>query len=132
MSFTGEFIQNKTKNFAIRIVNLYKYLTIEKKEYVLSKQLLRSGTSIGANISEAQCAISKNDFLAKVYISLKESSETMYWIELLHSTDYLTDEQYKSIFSDGEEIKRLLVSITKHTIENQKQLKNQNLKIKNE
>jgi four helix bundle protein len=130
MSSTGDFIQNKSKDFAIRIVNLYKYLVTEKKEYILSKQLLRSGTSIGANLSEAQCAISKNDFLAKVYISLKEASETIYWIDLLHNTDYLTDEQYKSIILDSEEIKKLLVSITKHTIENQ--IKNQKSKLNNE
>ena len=102
-------------SFSIRIVKLYSYLKDEKKEYVLSKQMLRSGTSIGANLSEAQCAISKKDFLAKVYISLKESSETLYWITLLHKTNYLTEEEFNSIYKDCEELKKLLMSITKNT-----------------
>lgn len=72
--------KNKSKKFAIRIVKLYKYLCDEKKEYVLSKQLLRSGTSIGANLAEAECAITKKEFLAKVYIALKECSESQYWL----------------------------------------------------
>lgn len=79
----------KSKKFAVRIVKLYKYLCDTKKEYVLSKQLLRSGTSIGANLEEAECAISKKDFLVKIYISLKECSETKYWLELLYETEYL-------------------------------------------
>ena len=91
---------SKSKRFAIRIVNLYKYLCESKNEYVLSKQLLRSGTSIGANIAEAECGISKKDFLAKMYIAFKESAETKYWIELLYETKYITEEQYKSIISD--------------------------------
>ena len=83
-------INNKSKRFAVRVVKLYKYLCEEKKEFVLSKQLLRSGTSIGANIAESECAISKKDFLSKIYIALKECSETMYWLDLLHDTQYLT------------------------------------------
>ncbi len=104
---------NKSMNFAIRIVNLYKWLTKEKKESVLSKQLLRCGTSIGANLSEAQSAISKPDFSSKVYISLKECKETQYWIELLHHTDYLSEEQYLSIKNDAVEMGKLLSSVTK-------------------
>ena len=103
----------KSKRFAVRIVNLYKYLNEEKREYVLSKQLLRSGTSIGANLAEAECAISRKDFLAKVYIALKECAETKYWIELLRETDYLTEEQYRSIWNDCEEIRKMLSSTTK-------------------
>ncbi len=103
----------KSKRFAIRIVNLYKYLCESKNEYVLSKQLLRSGTSIGANIAEAECGISKKDFLAKMYIAFKESAETKYCIELLYETKYITEEQYKSIISDCIEIQKLLSAITK-------------------
>lgn len=109
MSLTGE----KSKAFAIRIVKRYKYLNEEKKEYILSKQLLRSGTSIGANLAESECAINRNDFLSKVYIALKETSETIYWLELLNATDFLTDNQYESIRSDAEELRRMLSATTK-------------------
>lgn len=100
-------------NFSVRIVNLYKWLCDEKKEFVMSKQLLRSGTSIGANLAEAQAAISKADFAAKVYISSKECMETQYWIELLHRTEYLDDKQYHSIMNDAVEIGKLLTTITR-------------------
>ena len=90
----------KSKLFAIRIVRLYQYLCSDKKEFVLSKQLLRSGTSIGAKLAESECAISKKDFLSKVYIALKECSETLYWLDLLYETDYLTSRQFSSIFSE--------------------------------
>ena len=103
----------KSKRFAIRIVKLYKYLCDEKKEYVLSKQLIRSGTSIGANLAEAECAISKKDFLSKVYIALKECAETIYWLELLYETDFLTENEYVSIKSDCEELRKMLSSTTK-------------------
>lgn len=103
----------KSKRFAIRIVNMYKYLCSEKKEYILSKQVLRSGTSIGANIAEAECAISRNDFLSKLYISLKECNETAYWLELLHETDYLDDDMFESILNDCLELKRILSASTK-------------------
>ena len=109
MSVTEE----KSKSFAIRIVRLYQYLKDEKNEYVLSKQLLRSDTSVGANLSEAKYAISRNDFIAKQYIALKEVSETLYWLELLFKTDYLTQEQYDSIYQDAEELRKLLSSSTK-------------------
>jgi len=102
-------------NFAIRIVKLYKYLTEEKKEFVLSKQILKSGTSIGANINEAQQGQSKKDFLTKMNISLKECTETKYWIELLSATDYMTNEQKDSILSDCIEIEKMLTSIVKTT-----------------
>ena len=109
MSVTEE----KSKSFAIRIVRLYQYLKDEKNEYVLSKQLLRSGTSVGANLSEAKYAISINDFIAKQYIALKEVSKTLYWLELLYKTDYLSQEQYDSIYQDAEELRKLLSSSTK-------------------
>ena len=100
----------KSKGFAIRIVNLYKYLCNEKKEFVMSKQLLRCGTSIGANLSEALYGISRKDFLAKASISLKESVETRYWLELLNKTGYLNDNEYESIDGDCEELIKLLSS----------------------
>ena len=103
----------KSESLAIRIVRLYQYLQDEKKEYVLSKQLLRSGTSIGANLAEAKYAISKNDFISKQYIALKEVSETLYWLKLLFKTDYLTEGQYDSLYQDAEEIRKLLSSSTK-------------------
>ena len=97
---------HKSKTFAIRIVRLYQYLCSEKKEFVLSKQLLRSGTSIGANLAESECAISKKDFLAKIYIALKECAETLYWLELLRETDYLSVSEYNSIYADCEELRK--------------------------
>ena len=106
-------IADKSKNFAIRIINLYKYLAKEKQEFILSKQLLRSGTSIGANVREAGQAQSKNDFISKMNIALKEASESEYWLELLHETDYLTDEQFESIYSDCNELNKLLIAIVK-------------------
>ena len=105
--------KQKSKLLAIRIVKLYQYLRNEKREYVMSKQLLRSGTSIGANLAEAECAISRKDFLAKVYIALKESAETKYWLELLHETDILSDMEFQSIYEDCEELRRILSATTK-------------------
>ena len=113
----GNAILDKSMDFSVRIVRLYKYLRYEKDEYILSKQLLRSGTSIGANAAEGNDAISKHDFLNKMYIALKECSETLYWIELLHRTDYLSDAQYQSMMTDCLELKRILSSITKSTKE---------------
>ena len=101
-------VKEKSFEFSVRVVNLYKHLTANKQEYVLSKQLLRSGTSVGANLSEAKYAISRNDFIAKQYIALKEVSETLYWLELLFKTDYLTQEQYDSIYQDAEELRKIL------------------------
>ena len=106
---------DKSKGFAIRIVKLYKYLCEEKHEFVLSKQLLRSGTSIGANLSEALYGVSRKDFLSKVSISLKECAETRYWLELLFEAEYLLDTEYNSIDEDCVELIRLLTSITKTT-----------------
>ena len=108
-------VENKSLDFAVRMVNLYKYLTEEHKEYVLSKQILRSGTGIGANIAEAQGCQSDADFIAKMHISLKECSETCYWLNLLEKTNYLSDAQAESLNTDANELKALLVSIIKAT-----------------
>ncbi|MBR2099796.1 MAG: four helix bundle protein [Eubacterium sp.] len=104
-------VEGKAFDFAKRIVKLYNYLTDEKKEYTMSKQLLRSGTSIGANIAEAQCAQSKNDFVSKIYIALKEANETKYWLRLLHDMEYISDIEFSSIFNDCCEIYKMLSSI---------------------
>lgn len=106
-------VKFKSKKFSVRVVNLYKYLCDEKKEFVLSKQILRSGTSIGANIAESECAISEKDFLSKIYIALKECVETNYWLDLLFDTDYLSKEQYDSVRADCKEIRKMLSSTTK-------------------
>ena len=106
-------IKEKSFRFAVRIVKLCRYLQEEKKEYTLSKQLLRSGTSIGANVAESQQAQSRPDFLSKINIGLKEAAETEYWLRLLSETDYLTHAQFASIISDCNEVKSLLVSIVK-------------------
>ena len=105
----------KSKKFAVRVVNMYKYLCEEKKEFILSKQVLRSGTSIGANLAEAECAMSKKDFLSKVYIALKECAETLYWLDLLYETNYIDQPQYDSLYRDCEELKKMLMSTTKTT-----------------
>ncbi len=109
---------NKSFKFAIRVIRLYKYLYDDKKEYVLSKQLLRSGTSIGANVNEAQEAQSKNDFISKLSISLKEARESKYWIELLKETNYLSEKEANNILEDLIEIIKLLTSIIKTTKDN--------------
>jgi four helix bundle protein len=106
-------IEEKSFEFAVRIVNLYKYLNETKKEFVLSKQLLRSGTSVGANIAEAEQAQSAPDFVSKMSIALKEASETKYWIKLLASTNYLTEAETVSILNDCVELEKILVSIIK-------------------
>ncbi len=108
-------IEEKSFDFAVRIVNLYKHLTNEKNEYVLSKQLLRSGTSIGANVAEAQKGQTKPDFNTKMNIALKEANETYYWLKLLYRTDYLTEKEFSSVSGDIKEIISILVSICKKT-----------------
>ena len=111
-------IKDKSKLFAIKMINLYKDLSINKKEYVLSKQILRSGTSIGANINEASCSITKKEFLSKMYISYKEASESQYWLELLKDTNYINEDEFNSFNNDCKELIRLLSSITTSTREN--------------
>ncbi len=108
-------IENKSLDFAVRIINLYKFLTSEKKEYILAKQILKSGTSIGANVTESQQAQSMADFLSKSSIALKEAKETEYWLKLLYRTDYIDATQYDSVNSDLSEIIKILVSICKTT-----------------
>lgn len=110
-------IVNKSKAFAIRIVRLYQYLCGEKREFVLSKQLLRSGTSIGANVKEAVRGQSKADFISKMSIALKEASETEYWLELLYETDFLDRTQFDSIYADNQELLKILTSIIKSSKE---------------
>ena len=106
-------IQGKSKAFAIRIIRCYKFLTEQKQERVMSKQLLRCGTSIGANTRESKNAQSRMDFLNKLNIALKEADETEYWLDLLHETNYLDDDQYASINVDCAELIKLLTSIIK-------------------
>ncbi len=108
-------VYEKAYQFAIRIVNTYKYLTSEKKEFVLSKQLLRCGTSIGANIAEANGAISKADFSSKISIAYKECLESKYWLSLLKDTGFMDTITYNTIYSDAEEIAKILFSILKTT-----------------
>ena len=110
---TESIAYQKSLSFSKRIVSLYRYLTSEHREFVLSKQILRSGTSIGANIAEARCGISKKDFSSKIYIALKECAETIYWLELLYSTSYLKEEEYRSLLTDCEELRRILSATTK-------------------
>ena len=104
-----------SKAFALRIIRLYNYLKEEKQVYVLSKQILRSGTSIGANIRESVNAQSRMDFINKLNIALKEANETEYWLELLHESDYLDDKQFESIYNDCGKIAATLTKIIKMT-----------------
>jgi len=106
-------VKNKSFEFAVRVVNLYKFLIGEKKEFILSKQLLRSGTSVGAMIRESERAESKADFIHKLAISQKECNETLYWLELLYETDFLSMKQFDSINNDAIELIKLITSIIK-------------------
>ena len=105
-------ILDKSYQFSLEIINLYKFLIFEKKEYILSKQILKSGTSIGANVEEAQAAISKRDFIAKISIASKEARETHYWLRLLRDSNYLP-LKYNSLLIECEELKKILISIIK-------------------
>jgi len=106
-------IKTKSYAFALRVIKLYKFLSIEKKEYILSKQILRSATSIGANVEEADAGQSKRDFIAKLQISLKESKETHYWLRLLRDSDFIDENQSESLITDCNEIIYILTSILK-------------------
>ena len=112
---TDNIVADRSLDFAVRIVRLYKYLREEKQEFVLSKQLLRSGTSIGANVQEALRGQSRKDFVSKMNIALKEVAETEYWLELLYRTDYINKVEFDSIFKDCKEITKILMSIVKTT-----------------
>ena len=105
----------KSKALALRIIRLYKYLVENKKEFVLSKQILRSGTSIGANICESYSAQSKADFIAKLYIALKEANETHYWLELLYESEFITKDEFESLYKDTHELIALLTTSIKTT-----------------
>ncbi len=113
MGFENGALYAKSYNFAVRIIKLFKYLKINHQEFILSKQILRSGTAIGALIREAKFAQSKADFINKLSISLKEANETAYWIDLLHDTDYLSQTMFHDIKKDINELIRLLVSSIK-------------------
>jgi four helix bundle protein len=106
-------IEEKSFHFSVRIVRLCRLLQEEKKEYILSKQLLRAGTSIGANVAESQQAQSRADFVSKLNISLKEAVESNYWIRLLRATDYLSETEFESIIADCRELEKLLTAIIK-------------------
>lgn len=106
-------VRKKSFHFAVRIVKLCNYLRSNKKEYTMTKQLLRAGTSIGANVAESEHAQSRPDFSSKLNIALKEAAETDYWLRLLKETDYLSDTEYSSIMTDCKEIESLLAAIVK-------------------
>ena len=106
-------VQNKSFQFAVRVTKLCRYLQNEQREFVLTKQLLRCGTSIGANVSEAQQAQSRADFVSKLNIALKEAYETNYWLRLLHATDILSPAEFGSIYADCQELERRLIAIVK-------------------
>ena len=118
MELTDNLIVNKSFDFAKRIVNLNKHLALEKNEYILSRQILKNGTSIGANIFEAQNAQSNADFLSKMKIALKEATETLYWLMLLHETDYINASAFESLKKDLNDIRNILGSICKTTSDN--------------
>ena len=111
-------VKNKSFAFAVRVIKLHQFLCEQKKEYILSKQLLRSGTSVGAMVREAEHAETKNDFKHKMGIAQKEINETIYWLELLKETNYITQEQFESINSDAIEIIKLITAILKSTKNN--------------
>lgn len=106
-------VKIKSKIFAVRIYKLYQYLCNDKKEFVLSKQILRSGTSIGANIAGAECSISRKEFISKLYIALKEASETQYWLEFLRDVELITEKQFLDIDMDCKELLKLLTATIK-------------------
>ena len=113
-------VKSKSFAFAIRIVKLYQFLTNEHREYVISKQVLRCGTVVGAMVREAEHSESTSDFVHKMAIAQKEINETIYWLELLHQTNYLNSEQFESINSDSVELIKLITSIIKTTKSNKK------------
>ncbi|MDZ4205431.1 MAG: four helix bundle protein [Bacteroidales bacterium] len=124
---TDNIVQQKSFSFAIRIVNVYKHLTETKKEFILSKQLLRSGTAIGANVEESIGGQSDKDFLSKISIAYKEARETIYWLKLLQATDYLSEQVANSLLMDAEEICKILGKI-QITIKNKLRITNEKLR----
>lgn len=118
MKSNDSIILSKSKDFALSVVDLYKYLIYNKKEFVISKQLLRCGTGIGANAKESSFAQSKADFIAKLFISLKEAGETEYWLELLYESGYIDKERFDVLYSKNKELIRIITSIIKTTKNN--------------
>ena len=110
---TDNVILTKSKAFALRVIKLYKYLCGKRMEFVMSKQIMRSGTSIGANVREATRAQSTPDFISKMNIALKETEETCYWLELLHESEYLDERAFNSLYNDSMELLKILASIVK-------------------
>ena len=121
MNNSGNILKDKSKAFAIRMVNLHKFLYYSKNETVISKQITRSGTSIGANISESEYAQSKADFINKLHIALKEAAETEFWIELLACTDYISETEKESLLTDCRELIRMLIASVNTSKGNRKQ-----------
>ena len=117
MTRKNNLIAERSMTFAVRIVGLYRYLTGRKRETVMSKQLLRSGTSIGANVREGLYAQSRKDFISKLNIALKEAGETDYWLDVIHSAGYFTNQEFDSLKADNDELLRLLTAIIKSTKE---------------
>ncbi|MCR4879155.1 MAG: four helix bundle protein [Bacteroidales bacterium] len=117
---TDNIILTKSKTYALRIIKMYKYLCAEKKEFVMSKQILRSGTSIGANVREGSRGQSKSDFVAKMSIAQKEAEETCYWLELLYESGYISKKIFDSMYEDNLELIRILSSIIITTRQNLK------------
>jgi len=111
---------DKSIDFASRIIKLCRYLESNQKEHIISKQIIRSGTSIGANINEAQYGNSKSDFIAKLHISLKETAETEYWLRLLYKSEFIDDKMFESLYADCIELKKLLISSINTAKENNK------------
>lgn len=110
---TENILKSKSFDFALRIIKCFQFLQSRKKEFILSKQLIRCGTSIGANIREAEQAQSKADFIHKLSVSLKETNETLYWLELLVKSEYINEKEFESIYSDAVELTKLLTAIIK-------------------
>ena len=117
-------IMTKSLAFSVRIVNLHRYLSKQKNEYVISKQVYRSGTSIGANVAEAQRAQSAADFVSKMKIAQKEASETQYWLQLLHRSSYITDREFESIHGELVEILKILTAICRHYPQDNQKIRN--------
>jgi four helix bundle protein len=111
-------IKERSFKFAVRVVKLYKFLSVEKKEYIMSKQLMRCGTSVGAMVREAEHAETKKDFVHKMAIAQKESNETLYWLELLKETDYLSENEFESIYESAKSIMSIITTIIKNTKKN--------------
>ena len=110
---SNSILKSKSFDFAVRIINLYKYLKKKHGEYIISQQIIRAGTSVGALVREAEFAESKKDFLHKLYIGLKEANESVYWLQLLHATDFITKKMFDSMIKDATELLKMLISSVK-------------------